>query len=93
MSVRQTLATGPPGASRSLKTNEEQSNWAWLHSKKKAATDAAMRFLVTFVVALTLIALIAVFGVWTSAGRVVAAAGRKSRTVKEPSDWFIISRS
>lgn len=62
-------------------------NWTWLHSKKKAATDAAIPFLVTFVVALTLIALIAVFGVWTSVGRIVAAAGRKPQTVKEPSDW------
>jgi hypothetical protein len=85
--VRQTLAAGAPEASRSIKINEEYLNWTWLHSKKKAATDAAICFLVTFDVALTLIALIAVFGVRTSIDRVVAAAGRKPQTVKEPSDW------
>lgn len=55
--------------------------------------DAAIRLVVTFVAVLTLIALIAVFGVWTSTRSIVAAVGRKSRTVKEPSDWFVISGS
>ena len=55
-------------------------------ARTKAATDAAIRVLVACVAGLTLIALIAVFGVWTSAGNIVAAVGRKSRTVKEASD-------
>ena len=88
-----TLATGQPRASKTHKRDDEHLNWTWLHDKEKAVTDAAIRLLVAFVAALTLIALIAVFGVWTSARSIVAAVGRKSRTVKEPSDWFVISGS
>ena len=91
--ARGTLTTGPPGASKAYKKDEEHLNWTWRHGKKKAVTDAAMRLLVGFVAVLTLIALIAVFGLWTSVGSIVAAVSRKSRTVKEPSDWFVISGS
>jgi hypothetical protein len=71
--------------------NEEYLNWTWIHGKKKAATDAAISMLVAFLAVLTLIVLIAVFGVWTSAGSLLAAVGLKARTVKEPSDWYVIS--
>ena len=73
--------------------DEQHSNWPRLHGKKNAAMDTAIRLLVAFVAALTLIVLIAVFGVWTSAASIGAAVRRKSRSVKEPSDWFVISGS
>jgi phosphate/sulfate permease len=82
----------PAWSFESIQKREEHSNWTWLHGKKNAAIDAATRLLVALVAVLTFIALIAVFGVWTSARRIIAAVGRKSRTVKEPSDWFVISR-
>ena len=91
--ARGTLATGPSGASKAYKRDEEHLNCTWRHGKKKAVTDAAMHLLVGLVAVLTLITLITVFGLWTSAGSIVAAVGRKSRTVKEPSDWFVISGS
>ena len=91
MSRTSTLVTGPPGASKPYKRDEEHLNWTWLHRKERAAMDAGIRLLVTFATVSTLIALIAVFGVWTSAGRIVTVMGRKSRTVEEPSDWFVIS--
>ena len=68
-------------------------NWTWLHGKKKAATDAAIRLLVTFVAVLTLIALMALFAIWTSASSIIRAVGPKPRNVKEPSDWFVVSES
>ena len=83
----------PAWSSESIQQREEHLDWTWLYGKKKAAMDAAIRLLVLFVTALTLIALVALFGVWTSAGSIGAAIGRKSRTVKEPPDWFVISGS
>ncbi len=71
------------------KRNEKHSNWTWIRGKKNAAKDAAILMLVAFVAVLTFIVLIARFGVWTSAGSIVTAVGRKSRSVKEPSDWYL----
>ena len=46
-----TLVTGPPGASKAYKRDEEHLNWTWLHGKKKAVMDAAKGLLVAFVAA------------------------------------------
>ncbi|HTT18635.1 MAG TPA: hypothetical protein VMG82_06810 [Candidatus Sulfotelmatobacter sp.] len=86
-----TLVTGPPGASKAYKGMKSHLNWTWLHGKKKAVRDAGKGLLVAFVTALTLILLIAVVGVWTSAASVGATVRRKLRSVKEPSDLFVIS--
>ena len=90
-----TLGSGYPPAwnFESIQKKEEHLNCTWLHGKKKGVMDAAKGLLVAFVTALTLIVLIALFGVWTSAASIGAVVRRKSRRVKEPSDWFVISRS
>jgi len=71
------------------KKNEKHLNWTWIRGKKKAAKDAVILVLVAFVAVLTFIVLMAIFGVWTSAGSIVTAVGRKSRSAKEPSDWYL----
>ena len=77
----------------SIQKKEEHLNCTWLHGKKKGVMEAAKGLLVALVTALTLIVLIVLFGVWTSAASIGAVVRRKSRRVKEPSDWFVISRS
>lgn len=88
----QTLATAP-GASK-IRTKEKKEgidlNWIWIQSKKKAATDTAMRLLVAFLAGLTFIAVIALFAVWTSVCTIEAAVGRKLRSLKEPYQWFVV---
>jgi hypothetical protein len=68
------------------KKNEKHLNWTGIRGKKKAAKDAVLLILVAV---LTFIVLMAIFGVWTSAGSIVTAVGRKSRSVKRPSDWYL----
>ena len=58
-------------------------NWIWIQSKKKAATDTAMRLLVAFLAGLTFIAVIALFAVWTSVCTIEAAVGRKNKTAEQ----------
>jgi hypothetical protein len=65
-------------------------NWTWIHGKKKAK-DAAIFMLVAFVAVWTFIILMAIFRVWTSARSILAAVGRESQSVKEPSDWYRIA--
>lgn len=88
----QTLATAP-GASK-IRTKEKKEgidlNWIRIQSKKKAATDTAMRLLVAFLAGLTCIAVIALFAVWTSVCTIKAAVGRKLRSLKEPYQWFVV---
>jgi hypothetical protein len=58
---------------------------------KKKAKDAAIFMLVAFVAVWTFIILMAIFRVWTSARSILAAVGRESQSVKEPSDWYRIA--
>jgi hypothetical protein len=90
-----TLGSGYPPAwnFKSIQKKEEHLNCTCLHGKKKGVMEAAKGLLVAFGTALTLILLIALFGVWTSAASIGGVVRRKSRRVKDPSDWFVISRN
>lgn len=87
----QILATAPWSFENPDKRRETRNklNWIWIHSKK-AATDTAIRLLVAFMAGLTFIAVIALFAVWTSVCTIEAAVGRKSRSLKEPYQWFVV---
>jgi hypothetical protein len=94
-STSRTLGSGyaPAWNFESIQKKDEHLNCTWLEGKKKGVMDAAKGLLVAFGTALTLILLIALFGVWTSAASIRGVVRRKSRRVKEPSDWFVISRN
>ena len=70
--------------------NVKHFNWTWISGKKKAK-DAAIFMLVAFVAILTFIVLMAIFRVCMSARSILAALGRESQSVKEPSDWYRVA--
>jgi hypothetical protein len=72
------------------KRNVKHFNWTWISGKKKAK-DAAIFMLVAFVAILTFIVLMAIFRVCMSARSILAALGRESQSVKEPSDWYRVA--
>ena len=62
------------------------------HSKKKTATETTIRLLVAFIAGLTVIAVVLLFAVWTFVRTIEAAVSRKSRSLKEPDNWFVVSQ-
>jgi hypothetical protein len=58
---------------------------------EKKAKDGATFMLAALVTVLMFIVLMAILRIWTSAQSILAAVGRGSQCVKEPSDWYRIA--